>query len=122
MIKEDCRQCFIDMKPGNFAKAGEASHRNICKEIHVLCVFRVPQTAHDAVIQNAANRLRLALRKSLEVTGKGSLQGLTPDQIKLFTSYHIAEEGNPVICHNKDKPDSIMLSELIQSEKDKLPH
>ena len=97
MIKEDCRQCFIDMKPGNFAKAGEASHRNICKEIHVLCVFRVPQTAHEAVIQNAANRLRLALRKSLEVTGKGSLQGLTPDQIKLFTSYHIAEEGNPVI-------------------------
>ena len=31
-------------------------------------------------------------------------------------------EGNPVICHNKDRPDSIMLSELIQSEKDKLPH
>ena len=97
MIEHDGRQRLIDVQASNFAKAREAGDGDVLERREARDFVRVAEAAQDAVVEDAADGLRLFLAEFGNRRRERARERRAAQQVERFARDDVAEEVDAVI-------------------------
>ena len=98
MIEEERRQRLVDMQARDFAEARKACDRHIAELVNVPRLRRIAEAAQDAVVQNTAERCRLAALEISETLGERVGKRAALHQMKPLARHDVAVEIQAASC------------------------
>ena len=114
MVEEERRQRLVDVQPRDLAEARKARDGHIAELVDAPRLRRIAEAAQDAIVQDAAERLRLAALEVRQTLGKRLCERGALHQVKPLARHDVAVEIQPaaLMVERTDRTDEEVAVDL----------